>query len=225
MNISHAYNVLYKSRWGLICIVRTPESCITAYKQWYKQKKHSITDAKSMKKWENNMTEERRLYLTKSWIKGLFVYYFLIFIVGIVLSILALIPSIINLADTSIIIIAILGSVGMALVGASIFYIRKLYKLCFKEYVDVKNEDNSSLKRIGTIVYFIGRPLFGVGFSILVIIGLQSGFMLTSNKPLDLNIGFIYVTMFSSFFVGFLSGKFVKKLEGVGEKVINKVSG
>ena len=56
-----------------------------------------------------------------------------------------------------------------------------------------------------------------------MVIGLRSGFLLTAKGPIELNTGFIYMSMFFSFFVGFLSGRFVKHLEQSGEKVISKV--
>ena len=168
------------------------------------------------------MTEERKLYLTNTWVLSLFIYYLLVFIAGICLSIIALLPDLAGIEKSDITKVALIGSIGMACIGSSIFYIRKLYKLCFKEHVTI--EKDTYLKRVGTIVYFLARPIFSLGFSILVVIGLQSGFMLTSNKPLDLNNGFVYITMFASFFVGFLSGRFIKQLESSGEKIIKKVS-
>jgi hypothetical protein len=153
----------------------------------------------------------------------LFLYYFFILIVGVVLAIVALLPEIVYEAPQSVLYLAIIGSVGMATNGSAIFYIRKLYKLCFADNLYLADEENSYAKRLGTIIYFVGRPIFSIGFSIIVVIGLRSGFLLTTKGPVELNDGFVYMAMFFSFFVGFLSGRFVKQLEKIGEKVVGNI--
>lgn len=169
---------------------------------------------------DKTMNKERTLYLTNRWTTTLFGYYFVVLIIGIFLAVLALLPDIVYEKEKSVLHLAIVGSVGMAANGAAIFYIRKLYKLCFADSLNTVGGENTYARRLGTIVYFIGRPLFSIGFSILVVIGLRSGFLLTLEGPAELNDGFIYMAMFFSFFVGFLSGRFVKQLEQSGERVI-----
>ena len=169
------------------------------------------------------LNKKRVLYLTNTWTTVLLVYYFMVLIVGIFLAILALLPEIMYETQKSILHLAIMGSVGMAANGAAIFYIRKLYKLCFADNFNLSGGENIYVRRLGTIVYFVCRPLFSIGFSILVVIGLRSGFLLTTEGPLELNDGFIYIAMLFSFFVGFLSGRFVKQLEQYGEKILAKV--
>jgi len=173
---------------------------------------------------EKVMSEERVLYLTNRWVIALFAYYFSFLSLGVTCAILAIDPSILFDGEQPIIRLAILGSVGMASNGASIFYIRKLYKLCFTEKLKLDEGNQFYIRRVGTIIYFFGRPLFSVGFSILVILGMKSGFMAIIEKPFELNDGFIYTVMFVSFFVGFLSGRFVKKLESYGSGVINEIT-
>lgn len=169
------------------------------------------------------MVQERKLYLTNSWITALFIYYFVIFLSGLALAVIALVPSTIFDKSPQILGLALFGSIGMSSNGSAIFYIRKLYKLCFSENLCKNDCENTYIRKLGTIVYFIARPLFGVGFSLLVVIGLQSGFMLTITKPIDLNNGFIYLSMFISFFVGFLAGRFIKRLETSGDRILENV--
>jgi hypothetical protein len=169
------------------------------------------------------MRDERKLYLTNGWITALFIYYFFIFLSGIVLAVSSLVPGVIYEASPPILHLALIGSIGMSSNGSAIFYIRKLYKLCFRENLRIDDKENTYIRRLGTIIYFFCRPLFAIGFSLLVVIGLKSGFMLTSTKQIELNDGFIFLTMFISFFVGFLAGRFVKKLEVSGDKILGKV--
>jgi hypothetical protein len=76
---------------------------------------------------------------------------------------------------------------------------------------------------MGTLIYFIARPLFSLGFALLVVIGTRAGFYLLTEAAADLTSGFQYTTMFVSFFAGFLSGRFVKQLESSGELIIEKL--
>lgn len=169
------------------------------------------------------METGRTLYLTNIWTTLLFAYYFIVLVAGVALSVLALLPDIAYENRPSILHLSVMGSIGMAANGAAIFYIRKLYKLCFADNLDLSSGKNIYARQLGTIVYFFGRPLFSIGFSILVVIGLRSGFLLTTEEPAELNTGFVYMSMFLSFFVGFLSGRFVKQLEQIGEKTLSKV--
>jgi hypothetical protein len=165
----------------------------------------------------------RQLYLTNSWILVLFVYYFIVIIVGSLLALLALVPSTLFSTAPSIFSLSLIGSTGMAANGSGIFYMRKLYKLCFAESLMITSCATEYPKLLGTIIYFIARPLFSVGFAILVVIGVRAGFFLTIEGPAQLTNGFLYATMFVSFFVGFLSGRFIRQLEKSGNTVIEKL--
>jgi hypothetical protein len=166
---------------------------------------------------------KRQLYLTNKWITALFVYYFLVIAIGLLLAIVALVPSTVFKSQLSIFSLGLIGSAGMAANGSGIFYMRKLYKLCFAESLTISDSTADYAKRLGTIIYFIARPLFSVGFAVLVVIGIRAGFFLTIEGPAKLTDGFLYATMFSSFFVGFLSGRFIKQLEKSADSVIEKL--
>jgi len=81
-----------------------------------------------------------------------------------------------------------------------------------------------NLKASATFAYFFARPLFSVAFSLLLVIGTKSGLVLSGAPQSGLNYGFIQLTMFFSFFVGFLSGRFIRQLETWGERMLDRVS-
>ena len=169
---------------------------------------------------------ERKLYITQSWVVAILIYYLVMF-----LGSSSCAGHILFYANTTdpvnmdIFKHALLGSASIALAAACAAYIRKLYKLCFSFSSDRDSDDQLFLKRTGTIVYFIARPLFSILFSILVVAGIRSGIILSSNSELELNQGFIYLTMVSSFYVGFLSGDFIKKLESKGKRKLDTFVG
>lgn len=120
---------------------------------------------------------------------------------------------------------SLVGSASMALAAACAAYIRKLYKLCFNFSSEQDGDDHLFLKRTGTVVYFIIRPLLSILFSALVVASIRSGIILSSSSDIKLDEGFIYLTMVSSFYVGFLSGDFIKKLESKGQKKLDSLIG
>lgn len=147
----------------------------------------------------------------------------MIFIFGIIASLIALVPSLYFNSIPDVSKLALLGSVGMSCTGSSIFYIRKLYKSCITQNLILSNEKEKYLERLGTLIYYIARPIFAIGFSILVVIGLKSGLMVITNKQAVLDDGYINASMFIAFFVGFLTGKFIKNLEIKGENIIDNL--
>jgi len=165
------------------------------------------------------MSTDRKLYVTKNWVIVLFIYYSLLFVAGI----LGALEVLINQIDSeNILKSALLGSISISLSASAIAYIRKLYKLCFSYSSDQESVDQLSFKRLGTMFYFFTRPIYALLFSVLIVIGCNSG-MLASSKNFDLDSGFIYITMFFSFYAGFLSGDFIKKLEESGKKQLGKL--
>ena len=152
----------------------------------------------------------------------LFTYYLILLILGLVLSILALLhESLLN--EYSITFRAILGGIGFSLIGSTIFYLRKLYKSCIN--LDISpplNKDDIS-RKIGVIFYFILRPIFSVSFSILIILLLKVSVTIVTIKEPVLDVGFIYLTLFLSFFSGFSSGKFLSQLDNKGVAIIKKI--
>ncbi len=167
------------------------------------------------------MSSERKLYITKNWVISLFIYYSILFFVGGVGAFEVLLN---RMHDLSILEAAILGSTSISLCASAIAYIRKLYKLCFSYSSEQENADQLSLKQLGTLFYFFTRPFFGLLFSLLIVIGFNAG-MILSTRNIELDSGFVYVTMFFSFYAGFLSGDFIKKLEEKGKTQIQKVMG
>lgn len=167
------------------------------------------------------MSTERKLYITNKWVVFIFLYYFVLFSLGLYFTVNILINR--YLSDEGIFVQALAGSMSMALTASSICYIRKLYKLCFTYSSDENSADQLFLKRLGTMVYFIVRPFFGVAFSLMVVATLKSAFLVSATADTVLEEGFIYICLVTSFYVGFLSGEFINKLEQNGQEKFNSI--
>ncbi len=110
----------------------------------------------------------------------------------------------------------------MALGGSAIYYTRKLYKSCFQDSKLEIIKTGYYKEKLATMVYFVSRPIFSAIFAILLIIGMKSGIIFSSENKVDLSERFVYLVMFLSFFLGFLSGKFINKLENNGTKYLDR---
>ncbi|WP_289128276.1 hypothetical protein [uncultured Clostridium sp.] len=110
---------------------------------------------------------------------------------------------------------ALIGSISTNLMACSIFYIRKIYKIFLSSSFTVQNK--GSLKTLGTILYFMIRPIFSVCFTLLLIIGLKAGLINIFQNDNTISSSFTDVCMFISFFIGFSSGKFLKSIEKKSE--------
>jgi len=161
--------------------------------------------------------------LSKRTVIFILVYYVLLFFIGLLLTLVALLsflPEILKLSKYE---MAVTGSIGMSLIGSSIYYIRKIYKLCIGGTMEASADDSMSLKQLGLSVYFYMRPLFAIGFSILLVVGLNAGILSVHEPPQDLSIGFVHVSIFLSFFAGFLAGDLLDLLERFGKSVLEKL--
>ena len=172
-----------------------------------------------------NAVTGKMLYLSPVQIKVLFGYYFLVLVLSFGSSCAVFVSG--PFSVYGYIELAFIGSAAMASQGSSVFYIRKLYKSVLSDLLTTDGNGDSQwlMKAMATFVYFFARPLFSVAFSLLLVIGVKSGLILSGGAQNELGYGFVQLTMFLSFFVGFLSGRFVRQLEEWGGRILDRVSG
>lgn len=164
-------------------------------------------------------TSESKIYkLSFLSIVSLFTCYCLFIIIGLVFSIFGVLHEYTFIKDYPVIMKAIIGCFGITLVGSSIFYSRKLYKHSIRTDIVFPRSEEDRIKQAGIFMYFILRPLFSVCFSFLIILALKVSIMIISVKDDTLDTGFIYLTMFLSFFAGFSAGDILAVLEAIGKR-------
>jgi len=155
------------------------------------------------------------------------IYYFCAFILGFSLTLKTLLFDFSQMSTnniSNILFLTILGSIGMSCIGSSTYYLRKIYKYCINSTLNSSDINLMNLKCLGAMFYFISRPIFSIGFSLLIIVGLLSGFMISSSNKISLTQGFIYINMFLSFFSGFSAGSMITSLEKKGNLLIKKIT-
>ena len=163
----------------------------------------------------------RKLYLTPLQTKLLFGYYFVVLVAAFSSACAVFVPG--PLSRFDFIELSLIGSSSMACLGSAVYYARKLYKAVLGDIL-VTEPAGYELKAFATFVYFFARPLFSAAFALLIVIGIKSGLILSGAPRGGLSYGFVQLTMFLSFFVGFLSGRFIRQLEAWGERMLERVS-
>lgn len=134
----------------------------------------------------------------------LFLEYFVCLLVGG--GILIYVLCINNIKD-QIMMWTVKASVGAATCMCSIQYIKKIYKACIYERINIINE-KKNLKVIGNFVYFLTRPLFAVVFAIVFIFSFKAGFITVFEvKNFEGNDRFLFFCTFISGIIGFSVGK------------------
>ena len=165
--------------------------------------------------------EQTYFVLSKGKIKSLFWYFGILLFVGLALTIYVLVNEmfIFKLNVTS---LSLIGGIGMALLGSTIFYFRKLYKSAINNILNIPQNENDKIKETGLYLYYFLRPIFSIVFAVLIHIGLKASVAIVTVKETNLDEGMIYLTMIVSFFIGFASGDVVTKLENISKEIANK---
>ncbi len=165
--------------------------------------------------------EENYFILSRKKIKCLFWYFGLLLLIGIGLSTIGLKHDyFIN--ELSITSISLIGGIGTALMGATIFYLRKLYKSSIKNILSEPSEDKDKTKELGLFAYYLLRPIFAMVFSVIFHIGLKASISFVTVTETNLAEGMIYLTMIVSFFLGFAAGDLINKLEDYSKDIVDK---
>lgn len=171
-------------------------------------------------------TSWSELKLTKRNILLINIYYYILFIATLAVTIWVLINAWVGgnaIEQGKVMMYSIYGCISTSILGCSCYYTRKLYKLKLagKLYYPQENK-GEELKVLGALSYFLSRPLYASTFSIIAIIGIKCGLMNFSLNQVEISSSFIEVTMFICFFIGFGTGKFLNLVESKTEDIIDK---
>lgn len=164
------------------------------------------------------MNDNYAITLSKKSTIVIFLYYILLFILNLLLTTaIIIINNTNNFSNINIDNLTLIGSISISILSSSIYYIRKLYKLSLSEKINIPDK-NRSLRTIGTIFYFLTRPIFAGVFAIVLVLGLKSGlFILTQSKSTS---SLLELYMLISFFIGFSTGDFLNGLEKKSNQII-----
>lgn len=166
-------------------------------------------------------TQEKWINLTDDEIKHLFAYYIIFMIASLLWMILSLLYHYELSKDGFSNLVGIfMFSFPSGILGATIYYIRKLYKSCIQELIKTNSADelpSANFKKIGAKMYFYLRPIISGILAILVNIGIIAGVCFVNNQPDINNDKFFFFVILISFYVGFCNGKLIINMEKTSE--------
>jgi hypothetical protein len=116
----------------------------------------------------------------------------------------------------------LLACMSFCLLGCSIYYIRKLYKSCINLDIQSPITDEDKIRENGVLFYFLLRPIFSIGFGVLLFLTFKIG-LNSVIQQYSLGDGFVYACMFFSFFIGYNAGDVVDHFEVIGTKIVTDV--
>ena len=160
-------------------------------------------------------TAYRGLSLTRKQLIVLLAFYCVV-ILGSLISAVMLLRQFVDTAEATVapLWVCVVGSFLSAALGSSVFYMRKLYKLCISDELSIPQ--CAGTREWGTMLYFVTRPLFACAFAFLLVISLKAENHFVSPSGSIESTNFIYISMFVSFLAGFSAGKMITFLERKG---------
>lgn len=159
--------------------------------------------------------------LTRKWIVFLFIYFGTYILVGGVISIKGLCTLECDTEKSTLLRQAFMLSFSTSGMLCAVQYIRRLYKACISARIDTTAD---KIQVLGTIAYFIFRPVFTWCFVIILITGVLSGmYVVTGSLDYVLNEKFIYICMITSSYIGYSIGKTIDKFEKVSNKQVEEL--
>ena len=156
-------------------------------------------------------------------IKWLIAYFMSIFIFGLFLTIIAICYEAIDIGiRITITSVAVVGGIGTSLIGSSMYYLRKVYKASINLEMTSPINEGDNIRQLGIFIYYLLRPIFAVGFSLLLHITLKLNVTFITVQDAILGSGFIYLSMFLSFFGGFATGDLIAYFELKSQDFVTK---
>lgn len=109
----------------------------------------------------------------------------------------------------------------LSLVGSSIFYSRKLYKACISDSYNFQN--GSPQQRAGTFFFFVLRPLFAASFAWITHMIWEASIVSSVAEFQSFSPTHLYLSGVLGFFVGFLTGRVLTRMEAGGDKYLKGI--
>ena len=161
--------------------------------------------------------------MSKFWYSAVFFYYFLLFTFASSITALEMLPAPPVALAPNLQTKTLIASTSAAVAFSSLYDIRKLYKDSLQNKIAESGADANWFKYFGTVLYYLGRPLFAALFSLLVFLGSKLSVLFMTAQGTAITEGFFYVNVIASCYAGILTGRLVKQLEAQAEHQINKL--
>ena len=159
--------------------------------------------------------------LSKCWLRVIVVYYVVIMLLGIIVSIFV-ITNIERKEPYNILLYTTIGSMCVSAMLCSVQYLRRIYKACLDSKIELL-QINENFQQFGNIIYFILCPFFAIVFVIIMILTLLSSVNIVASENFQINERFLFFCIIMSSFIGFSIGRILDRFEELSSKKVNKI--
>jgi hypothetical protein len=151
-------------------------------------------------------------------IKFLYGYYILLSILGLALANICVFTKLDLGGSIDTPLRALLAGMGSAVVGSTLFYLRKLYKSSIQNVISFPDE-KENVRSLGVFFYFVLRPWFSAVFSALILLIIKSSVHSITADGTQYTLGLVYLMSVVSFFAGFASGDVITHIESRAREI------
>lgn len=162
-------------------------------------------------------------YMPKGWVVFMFIYYFVLILVGVVLILYILLYGMRGeLCQEYVREYTFCVSMLSSIMLTGVRYSQKLYKACIDGRVSFENSSKSII--IGNVLYFLLRPVYSLVFTIMFVICLIGGLkFLVGGMDCVTNERMIYLSAIVSGVIGFSIGNVLDLFDIFSKDQINKI--
>lgn len=162
-----------------------------------------------------NTRNAKNIQLNRKLIIIIFIYYFAIMVVAGLYAMNLTLAQKISPTENAPFFLCL----SLSAVGVSIYYCRKLYKACISDKYHF-TEEAATAKMVGSVVYFVARPIFGFFFAWVSYMIWVTAIISSVNTFSGFSTNHFFLSGLLGFFVGFLVGQVVSKMETTGQKYL-----
>lgn len=167
-----------------------------------------------------DISDKKKYTLTRGCIKCVFIYYFILIILGLIVS-SHIIVKVATEKTGNIILDTVSIALAMSAMLSGVKYTKVLYIACIRDQIDEKRNFN---REIGNLVYFVFRPLYAMVFAVVSIVAILGGFFgITGNLDYFVNERFVYLVAIISCVIGISAGNVLDKFNELSRNKINKL--
>ena len=129
---------------------------------------------------------------------------------GLVLVLIALLHEV-YFSQFSVGMMSIIGTIGAALIGSSIYYTRRLYQSAMQIGHGVPVDLFERLREMGYYFFYLLRPLYAVSFALIALVVMK--LIIGNVSAQSTTSGFVYLMVVIAFVIGYYSSKILNLFE------------
>ena len=170
-----------------------------------------------------NKKKSNQIYVLSSKKIILLTVYYVVVVLASLTTLLWIMAISSKIASERILFCTGVSSIAAASMLCCVQYLKRLYKACIDLRIN-EPETASDLRQLGSVLYFMLRPLYAAVFAVLAIFALLAGVIMVTAVDFELNSRFLYLCVIVSGIIGFSVGQVLDAFGSISEMRIKNIS-